>query len=75
MKVTQDENKPVPAEILAESIRKIGDATRRLDASGLNDKAITLLLSSLSGVSKTDVGNVLWALRNLEASYLKKKTK
>ena len=73
--IKQDEENPVPAEILAEAIKRIGDATRKLDASGLNDKAIVLLLSHSSGVSKTEVSNVLWALRNIEQTFLKKKPK
>ena len=65
-KVIQPAEKPVPAQVLAESIRAIGKSVRKLDASGLSEKAIELLLSHARR-------NVLWALRNLERIYLKKK--
>lgn len=74
-KIVQDSEAPVAAEVLAKSIQQIGDAVRKLDAAQLNERAIVLLLSQASGVGKTETQNVLWALRNLETVYLKKKQK
>lgn len=60
----------VPATIIAQSIAKIADATKALYNAGLNEKAILLLISSASGVSKTDVKFVLSAMYHLKATYL-----
>jgi hypothetical protein len=75
VKVIQDSDTPVAAEVLAKAIQQIGDAVRRLDACQLNERAIVLLLSNASGVGKTETQNVLWGLRNLETLFLKKKQK
>ena len=60
----------VPAKIIAQSIAKIADATKALYNAGLNEKAVLLLISSASGLSKTDVKCVLGAMYHLKATYL-----
>lgn len=73
MKVIQNPEDQVPAEVLAESIKKIGTAVEKLSAAGLSERAIVLLLQNASGESKTATQNVLWGLRNLEKLFLKPK--
>lgn len=63
---------PETTEILAEAIVRIGDAHQKLKASGLNEKAIILLLHDLTKVSRTDVKKVLDALPRLRGYYLNK---
>lgn len=72
VKVVQKENEEeVSAKIIAQSIKKIGDSVDSLNSSGLNDKAIKILLAHASGENQATVQNVLWGLRNLRAMYLK----
>jgi hypothetical protein len=44
IKIKQDEEKPIPLEILATSIIEFEKATRRMASAGLTDRAIALLL-------------------------------
>lgn len=69
IRVIQDEEKPVPKEVLAEAIVKIGAAADALKASGLNEKAIVILLSDATKVGKPDIRAVLNGLRQLRAWY------
>lgn len=71
--VVQNPADEVPAEILASAIRDIANAIKKMRASQLNDRAIVLLLHDASGVGKPAIKNVLCALDNLAAQYLKKK--
>lgn len=75
VKVVQDKEEPIAEAILAESIKRIGDAVTRLDKAGLSERAIVLLVQHASGASKTATQNVLYGLRNLEKLYLKPKAK
>lgn len=62
---------PESTEILAEAIVRIGDAVAKLNASGLNRKAIVLLLADATKVSRTDIGKILDALPRLRGWYCK----
>lgn len=57
---------------LAESIRRIGNATRAMQASGLKQSAIVVLIKDQLGVTfkKSEIERVLNALNRLEATYL-----
>lgn len=69
--VKQAEGKPeVPAEVIAQSIERIGAATAVLLRSGLNLKAILILLSASSGESRRTCENVLHAMNTLRSTYL-----
>ena len=68
MKVIQPE-KPVAKEILAEAIVAIGKAADELHASGLNEKAVIVLLHDYSKVGKPAIRDVLKGLRQLKAWY------
>lgn len=80
--VKQDAEKPVPVEVLAESIKAISEGVRKLRAGPLNDKALLLLIHHASpGGYRTprpsmhDIRAVLDGMDALEATYLKKRPK
>ncbi len=77
VKVKQDEEKPVEKEVLAEAIVNIGKATNRLIASGINKRAIIVLLHDYlnAKVGKRDIELVLNALPELERAYCTKAVK
>jgi hypothetical protein len=69
--VKQNPEKPIEPQILAEAIVAIAGAARKLAASGLNKKAIIILLSASSGVVKRDCTIVLDHLEYLAKQYTK----
>lgn len=60
---------PPSQETLAEAIIAISQAMGRLTASGLNRKAILVLVSAASGVGKRDCEYVLNHLLLLRKTY------
>lgn len=62
---------PESTEILAEAIVRIGEAAEKLNASGLNRKAIVLLLHDATKVGKKDIETILDALPRLRGWYCK----
>lgn len=63
------------SEEIAEAIRNIDAAVKKMSASGLSDKAIVVLLQDLIGprnIKRMDIENVLWGMRNLKQTYLEK---
>lgn len=62
-------NPPETTEILAEAIVRIGDSVRKLNESGLNRKAIVLLLHDYSKVGKKDIETILDAMPRLRGWY------
>lgn len=62
---------PETTEILAEAIVRIGDSVAKLNASGLNRKAIILLLHDATKVGKRDIEVILDALPRLRGWYCK----
>jgi len=72
--VKNDAENPVPTEILAESIVKISKAAERMFASGLNRRALVLLVWDLvpNHVGKREVEAVLDALPQLEKAFISK---
>ena len=72
VKVVQAEIDPVPVEVLATSIRSIGISMRRIEASGLERRALALLLADSSRLSMSVVLQVLKALETLERDYVRK---
>lgn len=69
IKVKKNEGSPESKEILAEAIIRIGDSFKALQDSGLNERAIVLLVSDASRVNRTEVIEVLKALRTLRGYY------
>lgn len=81
--VKQNEERPVPVEVLAESIKAIAESVRKLRAGPLNEKALVLLIQhntrgagayGSGKVGTTEIRAVLDSMDSLEAAYLKKKT-
>lgn len=67
--VKQDEENPVPKEILADAIVRISEAVTALRRSGLNERAIIVLVSDKTKISKGVVEDVLDGLDSLRAAY------
>ena len=70
IKVTKSDP-PESKEVLADAIVKIGEAANQLRKSGLNEKAIVVLLSHKTKISMSDIRAVLNGLRQLRAWYCK----
>jgi hypothetical protein len=62
---------PPSDETLAEAIVAVSKAMTKLTQSGLNKKAILVLVSASSGVGKRDCEYVLNHLQLLERTYCK----
>lgn len=83
--VKQDEQKPIPVEVLADSIKAISDGIKKLRAGPLTDKALVLLIQhaatklrrghSIVNVGAVDIRAVLDGMESLERVYLKAKKK
>lgn len=56
---------------LTAEIRRVSQLGKAINASGLNNKAIVLLLSEMSKVRREDVRIILHNLPLLEKEYLK----
>ena len=63
--------KPVKTEILAEAIVRVGKAFDDLAKSGLNERAIIVLVhdATKQKVSKGDIKDILDAMKQLRAWY------
>jgi hypothetical protein len=68
--VQKEGEREVPAQIIAQSIVRIADAAKVMFNSGLNEKAIVLLISDSSGVGRRDVALVLNHIYYLKTTYL-----
>lgn len=66
-----EENEDLPLELLAEHVAKLASIGKQLKASKLKERLILLLLKDMTGISMTDIGEVLKALPKLEQRYLK----
>jgi hypothetical protein len=64
-------NDETPAEVLAESIKKISDGMKIIEKSRLTDDAVVTLLADSTKVAKGTIRTVLKGLKNLEIDYLK----
>lgn len=60
---------PESTEILAEAVVRIADGVHKLSESGLNEKAIIVLIHDRTKISKRDIKTVLDAQRQLAAWY------
>lgn len=69
VKVTQDPDNPVTKEVLAENIVKISEGMTKLLASGLNRKAIVVLLKHSTGLGGGEINSVLDGLQQLRTNY------
>jgi len=83
--VTQDENKPMPIEVMAESIRSISEGIKKLRHGPLNERALLLLIQHSAAmvgapltrnrVGQSTIKAVLDGIEDLESTYLKPKKK
>jgi hypothetical protein len=71
IKVKKTDGKPESTEILASAIVSIGKAADKLLASGLNTKAVIVLLQHETKVSQRDIKTILDGLKRLESWYCK----
>lgn len=72
--VVQRENEePIVAEVIADSIVAISDAMRRIENTRLTRAALITLIHANSKVPKRDIELVLNNLSELEATWLKSK--
>jgi len=69
--IKQDDEKPVPAEMLAQAIVDMGTAMKALSRSRLKREAITTLIKDKTGITKADINRVLDCLELLEKDWLK----
>jgi hypothetical protein len=60
------------AEVIAEDISRIAEGVRKLRAGRLNDRALVILLSASTGISKSTIEIVLNGLTTLDGKYLRK---
>lgn len=63
---------PSDAKRLAEAVKKIEKSMKELNESGLNRKAIVVLLADSTGVSRRDINAVLNGLETLGQEYLER---
>lgn len=61
----------VTITVIAESIVAIAEGAKKLTNSGLNQRAILVLLKDATGVPMTDIKKVLHGLESLEEKYCK----
>lgn len=67
--IVQEEESPVQKDVLANEIIRMAGAVNKLLLSGLNEKAIVVLLRDATGLSKRNITLVLNALAQLREDY------
>lgn len=67
--IEEDLEQPVERKVLAQSIVDISTAFKKLQASGLNRKAIITLVAKSSGQGTGVVDDILYSLENLAKEY------
>lgn len=60
---------PTPADIIAEGIKEIADATKQMLNAGLKKKTIVTLLHASTGLPQRDITAVLDHLEDLRADW------
>ena len=72
VKIEQDAEAPIETKVLAQAIVDMSRAMKALLASGLNRKAIIILVAAHSGIqNKSTVTAVLDSLETLAQAYTK----
>lgn len=69
IKVVKNAEKPESKEILAEAIVRIGASLDALAKSGLNEKAIVVLIHAETKIAMRDIRDILAAMRKLKGWY------
>lgn len=63
---------PETTEVLAEAIVRVGEALAKLKESGLNEKAIIVLVHDHTRIAKRDIKTVLNSLATLRGYYCRR---
>ena len=72
VKISQAPEEPVvEKEVLATSIVRIAEGFQKLLKTGLNRRALLVLIQDATLVSKRDIGLVLDAIQDLKSNYTK----
>lgn len=69
VKVKQDEQSPIEVEVLAQAIVSISTSMKRLLKSGMNRKAIVVLIAHDTKLGHGQIENVLGSLERLAQTY------
>lgn len=69
VRIKKNEENPETPEILAEAIVRIGEGLQKLSASGLNKKAIIVLVQDRTKLPQRDIESVIDALAQLKGWY------
>lgn len=72
VKVKKSEKNPETKEILAEAIVRISEGFEKLSKSGLNKRAIVILIQAETRLPQRDINAVLDALPRLQGWYCRK---
>lgn len=70
--IIQDWEKPIETSVLAQAIVDMSNAAKRLAQSGLNRKAVIVLLAHSTGIAQGTVRKVLEHMEYLQVEYLSK---
>lgn len=70
--VVKQEEPEIPAEVMAKAIVEISDGMKKMLRAGLKQKTIVILVSVHTGVSRTNVENVINCLESLRDIYCTK---
>lgn len=65
----QKSDPPESKVVLAEAIVNIGNAAKKLSESGLNEKAVIILLQAETKLSRRDIKLILDSLKQLQRWY------
>lgn len=69
MPVTTKPTTDAESDTLANAIRNISDGYETLKKSGLNKRAVVVLLNDSTGIGKRDIERILDALPQLKKDY------
>lgn len=67
--ITQDADEPISKDVLAKSICDLSDSLNKILLSGLNEKAIVVLLQDSTKCSKRTIKRVIDSIGQLRADY------
>lgn len=72
LKIIQDKEKPIAADIMAQAIVDIAEAMQYLNRTRLNRRAVVTLIHEHSKIPRRDIEIVLNNLESLEETWLKR---
>lgn len=69
--IQQDKEKPIERSVLAKAIVDLSRAVQRLNTSGLNREAVTVLLAHSTRLSLGATRDILRSIEQLERDYVR----